>query len=60
MSDGRERPLTSPSQGAADGQPTPAEGHSEGSERYGALLIERRTKDDGRTLIFFSDAGEPG
>jgi hypothetical protein len=56
MSDGRERPLPSPSDVAAHGQPAPADGHSEGAQRYGPLLLARGTKEDGRALILYSVA----
>jgi len=56
MSDGREPPLASPSEEAARGHPALADGDSEGAQRYGPLLLVRRTKEDGRALILFSVA----
>ena len=59
MSDGRERPLASPSEVAARGRPAPADGRSEGEQRYGPLLLARTTKEDGRALILFSACTAP-
>ncbi|HTQ68846.1 MAG TPA: hypothetical protein VMI13_09165 [Solirubrobacteraceae bacterium] len=59
MSDGPEaRPAALPDAGAHGD--APADGPSAGTQRYGPLLIERRSKDDGRELIFFLDTREPG
>jgi len=57
MSDGRERPPPSSSEVPAPVRSPPADGHP-GEQHYGPLLLTRRTKDDGRELIFFEDVRE--
>ena len=58
MSDGRERPPPSSTDLTAEVRPAPGDGDPAG-QHYGALLLIRRTKDDGRELIFFTDTRDP-
>jgi len=58
MSDGHEPPPASSTDATAEVGSVPGGGHPP-MQHYGPLLLVRTTKDDGRELIFFSDAREP-
>jgi len=54
MPDRPESPPASPEGAAGDTRSTAADEHPR-EQLYGPLALTRRTKDDGRELIFFAD-----